>query len=382
MSKKIVAVLDVGSSSVKAVVSERGVNNTFSIKSEVAVPYEGFAEGQFFDLQELSDVISDAVMGAFDKAGKKFKEIYVGVPGAFIEVENKKIKNSFGKQKKVRQVDIDELFERGKKFAQREGYQIISATERNFVLDESRVVENPVGVVSSIIAAPVTYVLCENYFIDTITKILNDLGVSDINFVYSGQSEGRYLIEREERETPSVIIDVGYITSDISIHHGNSIIAKSSCDFGGGMLTFTIVQGFDLMPDIAEDLKRKVNLGYSNDEDDVYTVATENGVVELSTYEVNEKIVECVDTYVGDVCEFLESKKSIIGEEYQLYLTGGGISYLKGIKTYFLTRFGLPVEILSPKVPFFNKPSESSKFALLDYALKDKEKKSKQFLLF
>ena len=104
------------------------------------------------------------------------------------------------------------------------------------------------------------------------------------------------------------------------------------------------------MPDIAEDLKRKVNLGYSNDEDDVYTVATENGVVELSTYEVNEKIVECVDTYVGDVCEFLESKKSIIGEEYQLYLTGGGISYLKGIKTYFLTRFGLPVEILSPKV--------------------------------
>ncbi len=100
MSKKIVAVLDVGSSSIKAVVSERGVNNTFSIKSEVAVPYEGFAEGQFFDLQELSDAISDAVMGAFEKAGKKFKEIYVGVPGVFVEIENKKIKNSFGKQKR------------------------------------------------------------------------------------------------------------------------------------------------------------------------------------------------------------------------------------------------------------------------------------------
>ena len=43
MRRKSVAVLDVRSSEITAVVGERGVNNTFIIKSKYSCAYDGYA---------------------------------------------------------------------------------------------------------------------------------------------------------------------------------------------------------------------------------------------------------------------------------------------------------------------------------------------------
>ena len=57
MAFKGVTVLDIGSSAITAIAGERGVNNTFAIKGQAVKHYEGFAEGNFFDEQDLERVI-------------------------------------------------------------------------------------------------------------------------------------------------------------------------------------------------------------------------------------------------------------------------------------------------------------------------------------
>ena len=54
-----------------------------------------------------------------------------------------------------------------------------------------------------------------------------------------------------------------------------------------------------------------------------------------------------------------------------IYLTGGGVSLLKGGKDYISKGIGENVEILASKVPQLSKPTYSSVLGLLDLALKE-----------
>ncbi len=54
MRVNYVAVLDIRSTEMTAVVGERGVNNTFIIKSKYAFDYDGYAEGEFLDKKKFS----------------------------------------------------------------------------------------------------------------------------------------------------------------------------------------------------------------------------------------------------------------------------------------------------------------------------------------
>ena len=89
-----------------------------------------------------------------------------------------------------------------------------------------------------------------------------------------------------------------------------------------------------------------------------------------------------VDSFLGSVAEFLEQNTPPSMENLKVYLTGGGLSYLRGIKSHVSARLGSPVEIVNPKIPFNAKPEFSSVYALLDYALTDKESKKKSFFHF
>ena len=259
MAFKGVATLDVGSSKITATIAERGVNNTFSVKGQVVRYYEGFAEGQFLDEQSLELAINDSVAEVVKQTGTAISEIYVSVPGVFIRLENKKYKLSLGKQRKITKSDVNSLFEEGKMRVKTEGYEVIGYSEIFFALDDNRKVENPVGVVSSMLGGAITYYLCENYFAQTIRKILSRNKIKDVRFVFVGQVEGNYLLSKEERETPSLLLDVGYITSEMTIHLGNGILAECSEDFGGGILTYHMVKEFDLEVLEGETLKREIN---------------------------------------------------------------------------------------------------------------------------
>ena len=65
-----------------------------------------------------------------------------------------------------------------------------------------------------------------------------------------------------------------------------------------------------------------------------------------------------------------------------IYLTGGGITEIRGVREYLSMRLGRTVEILAPQVPSFNKAAQSSVLSLLDMALHRQREKSFLYKLF
>ena len=379
MAFKGVATLDVGSSKIVATLSERGVNNTFSVKGQAVRFYEGFAEGEFLDEQSLEWAICDSIAEIVKETGVSLGEIYVSVPGVFIRLENKKYKLSLGKQRKITKNDVESLFEEGKARVKTDGYEVIGYSEIFFALDDNRKVENPIGVVSSMLGGAITYYLCENYYLQTIRKILNKNKIKDVRFVFVGQAMGNYLLSKEDRESPSLLLDVGYITSEMTVHLGNGILAECSEDFGGGILTYHMVKEFDLEVMEGELLKREINFAINPSVKSSYTIELEEKTLDFSSEKVNEIAFSVVDSFLGSVSEFLEQNTPLSMENLRVYLTGGGLSYLRGIKSHLSARLGSPVEIITPNILLNSKPEFSSVYALLDYALTDKEKRKKPF---
>ena len=84
MRKNYVAVLDVRSADITAVVGERGVNNTFIIKHKSTCAYDGYAEGELLDVGGFSSALTEVVKSTLF-AASRIKTFYVGVPGELRE---------------------------------------------------------------------------------------------------------------------------------------------------------------------------------------------------------------------------------------------------------------------------------------------------------
>lgn len=369
--------IDVGSSKIIAVSGERGVNGTFAIDAFSELRYEGFSEGKFFDEGELKQTIINVLTAVCDSSRYKASEIFVGVPGSFIRIENRKFRLTFGRKKKITAKDKEDLLEAGKRKIEVAGYEAAHASGVYYSLDDNRKVADPVGCVSSSLGGLITYQLCENYFSELVRTAVAKVSKASVRFVYDGYAEGRFLLGDDAVDAVKVIVDVGYITTNSTIFVGDGVIAKDSLDCGGGYITAALVEKYGLSPGAAERLKREISLGYVRGGQSKYVVEDDGDVKSYPVEEINETVKGVLDEIAGNVDEFLEenSGKVNVGE---IYLTGGGISYMRGAKEHLAGRFGQAVDVLVPAVPQYNKPVYASAISLLDFALA--ERKTNAFL--
>lgn len=381
MLKNCVAVLEVGSSKVNVLVGERGVNDTITVKYVAKNEYNGFSEGEFFDLSVLEKAVLSGIKSVCDALKTSVTEITVCVPGAFIRLENRKYKLVFGKKKKITPRDVEELFDAGQEHIAVEGYEVINRSEIYFALDDNRKVFNAIGYSSSMLGGYLNYTLCERYFTDALRGILKKAGVTTVDFVFDGLAESLYLFDSRARENPSLIIDCGYITTTASVVLGKGVVSKHSEDFGGGLIAFWLVKSFKLEPDVADSLQRMLNLSLTKQSEQTYKTETKNGYDEYSVEEVNSAATEAIDAYLDNLEAFIVENSNKVKGGFGVYLTGGGLSYVRGIKEYVSARLSMPVEILKSKLPSYGKPEETAGLSALDYALNVREKKKRKGFL-
>ena len=258
MRKKQVAVIDVGSSKITAIIGERGLNKTFTIKGKFSFDYEGFEDGTFFDLDSLKSALLGAAEAIKGVMKSKLGTIYVGVPGSFTQVLVNDSQISFSKKKKIQEADIDALFDSAFVMPSTK-HTLINRSAIVYELDDSRRVANPIGISSEILKGKLSFVLCSNYFIQAVKHTLALAGINNVECVSSALAEALYLIDAERRDRIAILVDVGYITTTFSIIQGDGIIYQNSFDYGGGYITAQLMQELDVSFDVAEKIKRKAN---------------------------------------------------------------------------------------------------------------------------
>ncbi len=367
MHKKQVAVIDVGSSQITAVIGERGINKTFIIKGRYSFDYDGFEDGVFFDVDNLKQALFSATDCLVKACRGEINTVYVGVPGDFTKVFMKDSQISFAKKKKITEEDVDALFDAAFVMSSTK-YTLINRSAIVYELDDFRRLANPVGAVSEILSGKLSFVVCSNYFIEAVKSAIVAAGIENVECVSSALAEALYLVEAETRDRIAVIADIGYIATTLTIVQGDGLLFQHSFSYGGGYITAAILEKFSIPFDVAEKLKRKVNLSCITTSSAFDVLDGENGEY-YPINEVKDVVCKSLDDLCENIANGLEESGFVIPEYVPLFVTGGGISYIRGAKEHVSGRLGMVVDIIAPKVPLMNNPTESTILSLLDLAL-------------
>ncbi len=367
MRKKQVAVIDVGSSNVTAVIGERGINKTFVIKGRFSYEYDGFVDGAFFDADKLKRILYSVGDRIKKETRGTINTVYVGVPGEFTKVFVKDSQISFSKKKKIKEKDVDALFDSAF-VINTSKYTLINRSAIVYELDDFRRLANPVGATSEILKGKLSFVLCANYFIDIVKSALESVGVDKVECVSTDLAQALYLVDAETRDRIAIIADVGHISTTVTIIQGDGLLFKDTFSYGGGYITAEISDHFSIDFDLAEKLKRQVSLSSVAPATAFNLLYGDNGQY-YSADEIKELILRSLESLCESLSDSLEGSGYSIPEYVPIMITGGGIAYVRGAKEHLSGRLGAIVEIIAPNVPLMDKPTESAILSLLDLAL-------------
>ncbi len=365
-----VAVLDIRSSEMTAVVGERGVNNTFIIKSKFTCSYDGYAEGELLDPANFVSAVSGLVRNTLASSGG-IKTFYIGIPGEFLKTVNSEKVITFQSAKKIHKSDVQTLVALSTPEREQE-WRTIRNSCAYYVLSDKRKLINPVGAVSDSLQGKFSFFKCKNSFIDCLTKAFKKFeNIRDLNLLPSPLAQALYLIEPEKRDECAVLFDLGYISSTYSVVLGNGILYSESFSVGIGHVAFYLMDELDIPFEVATTFLSTVNLNAKEKLESMEECIYDGKTYSFSTQTLRDKMREGLDL----ICETIEvCRQNFPGRNIDskpLLITGEGVKTVRGAVDHISGRLVKSVEIISPKVPYYDKPQFSSLFSLLDMALTD-----------
>ncbi|MBR4406705.1 MAG: hypothetical protein IKT27_00110 [Clostridia bacterium] len=365
VKKKVVSVLDIGSAKLTVLTAGEGSNKNIVVYGRSDVEYSGFSDGELFEPEKFGEKLGKAIENVELTSNIAIKELTVGVPAEFCYNTTRKINLTFAKKLKLTPSALKEIYEMGVD-GDEESIPISVEPIYN-ILDDGKKVIDVVGLKTSKLTAFVSVVFAKKDFIQLINENLAKLGVVSVKYVCSALAETQYLLG--DLPSEAMLIDVGYLTTSIAVAKGRGLVNLFSFSQGGAHIMADLAECLELSLTEAEDLKNKIILTLQPSANDCYEVSSGAKERKIFVKVANEIVVSRLE-YIAKLISIC-LQRCDIEEYFPVYLTGGGITAIKGAKDIIANSMGRTVGIISPTIVEFNKPYCSSIISLVQNAIKN-----------
>ena len=375
MFKNCVTVIEIGSSKLSAIVASAGINNTFNIHAKASVEYAGFFEGDFVEKTGLESAV-EALLGQIRSTYKKnIQKIYVGVPAEFSKVVTLSEKLSFSHKQTITQRDLDALSNQASEKINVDGMEILSINPISYVLDNDRKTNSPLTLTANMIMAELSIILAQSSFIQTFNRIWSKFGILQVEYLSEPLCEALMVLEKEERDRTCIVIDVGARTTSIAFTKGDGLTNLTSFSLGGSHITSDLSEACGISYADARNLKKEIVLSLKGGENDFYQFSLLSGrYVKIPLKFVNEVAMYRIDMIADTTNECIRLFAKEFVPYYPIYLSGAGLSKIRGGKDYFAKCINRNISYGVPPIPAMDKPENASLLGLVDYALKQSKR--------
>ena len=364
--KDMVSVIDFGSSRITLLTGIKEVNKSFKLLSSVDLEYDGFANGEFVEPNNLKTQISQVIDDAERDLQCKIETLFVGVPAEFCFSYEKTLVKTFPKNTKITDKIIDNLYLEDDEQNPYKTHSVINKSPLYYIINEDNKTNEPLGQFATKLQAKTSYVLVENKFKMLIGAILDECGVKNYDFLSNSLAEGVYLIDENKRNEGAILIDCGFITTSVCEFLGDGITELKSFSMGGGFITADLSRVLEISYEEAEELKNQAIITLKPLGMDFYTLSSGK---KFGIKNVNEIILARLDKISEMIKKCVSEFKMELPDYIPLCFTGGGLNYFEGISDYLRKEFTRPIELIKPKALLYNKPDLSSSISLLSMAI-------------
>ena len=379
MKNESVAILDIRSNEISFLLGAKGVNGMFVISGIHVERYEGFCLDGFFDEEAFRRAVVRAVSAVQQNYKGTIDKIYVGVPSAFVSVVTKGQTIAFDSKRKLSSQDIDTLFDHGLDELALSG-RCVRRSAMYFTLGDNRKyfsVDDLYGMHTTMLKGGLCYYFVSEYFYEIIQGLMESMSFSDVEFIPSTLAQSIYLLPEKKREGYAFLLDIGFVTSSLSVVYGNGIVHEENFNCGIASVLVGLIQGLEVDFNVAEEMLAGANISGGN-ETEYVTHSTAGEEYSIPSNRINDAIKCAVDQLCERLDVFLQKyyreKNSATMSVNPISVTGEGIWGIKGIAEHIEKRIGWVTETVYPDLPFYDKPTASSKISLLNMALNDQMK--------
>lgn len=368
---KPAAILDIGSSKVVCLCGSNLGKEEMVIHGTGVCACDGYRDGAFQDRQGLHDAIIDVVKRTEQESRLRIRDVALTVPSEFATLILSDATITLGKTpREAQSEDIDRLIAVSlKKCSDQAGYVLMHSTPVFFMVDGISSAEIPEGVVTDEVSALVSHMFVREEYIKLVQDALDDIGV-EISMCISAQlAEAVMMITETERVRPAVLIDVGYMQTDICVAENTALTSIVTLPIGGYHFASDLAFGLEVPIEAAEQAKRRFvfSLDYKDKTEVLRSVTGSKRVA----YSAISFIIEARATELaGLIAHELERMGVNLDARPAVYLTGGGLLMMRGSLDFMKRALHINVKRDMPWTPKLSSPNYCSAFGALDFVLK------------
>ncbi len=373
MKHESVAILDIRSGEITFALGTKGVNGTFVFKDSHTESYDGYLTDGFFEENSFRRAVVKSINAVRQNYGGIIDEVYVGIPAPFVSVHTAGHTISFPSKRKIAAQDVEALYESGLNELLVQG-KCIHRSAMYFSLGDNRkyfTTDSLYGMSSNLLKGALSYYFISEDLYDMLTALLKSVKLTAVEFVPSTLAQATYLMSEKKREGYAFLLDIGFLTTSISVIYGNGIVHEESFDCGIGTIRVALMKALDVDYEVAEDVLNDANISGGIVPKEVMWV-TETGNRQFSVQQINDIIKYNLDFMCeridGFFSRYYKDKATTGLTANPIGLTGEGIVGIKGVAEHVSRRLNRLTEIVYPDLPYFDKPTFSSRISLLNAA--------------
>ena len=155
----------------------------------------------------------------------------------------------------VTKKDVRKIFKKSLIESKIKGKGIIHSFPLNFILDENKVVDNPVGEKCEKLGISSLNLMVDNLLIDSLKSCFKEIDIEINNYFDSGIASALSILTEYEKNEGVASIDIGALTTKVVVMNANKVIYSNVIPLGGSNVTNDLFKGLEISKESAETAK-------------------------------------------------------------------------------------------------------------------------------
>ncbi len=341
-AERVVAVVDVGSSKVAALIAMADGEGSPRVIGAGVRASNGMKRGFVADMAKTEDAIRAAMGQAEKSAGIAIESVVVSMSAGGLDSEVASVEIDIAGQR-IAENDMAALLQAGRlridETISRAGRSILHAEPALYTIDGQDGITNPRGFHADRLAVDIHVLTAATPPCRNLDIAVRNAHLNVESIVASGVAASASVLGDEERELGVAVVEIGAGVTTVAVHGGGMLLALSSIAMGAGDITADIAASFGTRRAVAERLKTLSGAAISAPRDNHEMLEVPPLVDDgqesrrISRAELIAVIAARLDRLFAEVDEALREIGFTGAAGRQVVLTGGGAE-LRGIADY------------------------------------------------
>jgi len=368
----IIVGIDIGTSKISTVVGEVNNFNQIEIICSTNCKCSGIQKGIIVDEESVCIAISKTIQEAEEISNLKINSAYTTIPGKYTTiVQNSIVKEAKDKIAGITAKDLNSALLQIKDIDVPSDKVIIDIITNEIKLDNGKIVDNPVGTLSSTFTINGQVILANRSYVKQLTGILKRANLEIDGIIPNILAQRTLVLDKNEINDNIMILDIGAGNTDIGVFNGQSYIYANTIPLGGENITSDIALVFNITEEEAEKLKKQYSLALRSfiDNDTDIILNTYKGSEKNKTIK-SSQLIEVMEARIEEIFNLVNKQITNAGIKQNInnvVLTGQGITCISKSDVAGKIALNIPVKISTGRLVSTIKPEYRSSYALIRY---------------